>query len=104
MANKVFTLSDKKFHKKNLDNIIRDLELNNYSKKFIQKRINSQRKKKHYMVTNNLVENNTAKNKVDYSKTFVLPNIEYFTRELKQCLNKKCNNSTVFYSPFKLSK
>ena len=33
-----------------------------------------------------------------------MPNIEYFTKELKQFLNKKCNISTVFYSPFKLRK
>ena len=82
---------------------MKDLALNNYSKKFLQKHINSQRKK-HYMVTNNLVENNSAENKIHYTKTFVLPNIEYFTKELKQFLNKKCNISTVFYSPFKLSK
>ena len=45
LANKVFTLSDEKFYKKNLDNIMKDLELNSYPKKFIEKHINSQRKK-----------------------------------------------------------
>ena len=45
LSNKVFTLSDEKFHKKNLDNIMKDLELNSYPKKFIEKHINSQRKK-----------------------------------------------------------
>ena len=75
---------------------MKDLELNNYPKKFIQKHIDS-RRKKHYIVTNNLVENNTAENEIDCTKTFVLPNIEYFTKEVKQFLHKKCNISKVFY-------
>ena len=72
--------------------------LNSYPKKFINRYINSQRKK-WYNLKNNISSESTKKS-LDFIKTIVLPSFDYCTKELKQFLEKKCTLKTVFYSPF----
>ena len=77
--------------------------LNSYPEKFINRYINSQRKK-WFNLKNNIPSEITEKEAFDYTKTIILPSFDYCTKELKQFLEKKCNLKTVFYSPFKLDK
>ena len=102
MANKVFSLCDESLHTKNLIRIKEDLLLNSYPEKFIDRYINSQRKKWYNL--KNGTSSEIAKEPLDFTKTIVLPSFDYCKKELKQFLEKKCNLNIVFYSPFKLDK
>lgn len=103
LADKVFNLSDEKFHKKNLQKIKEDLILNGYPENFIKKHVKNQ-KKKYIQSINKNSQRCESSNNIDYKKIIILPHIEFYTKEIQKYLYKKCNLSTIYYAPFKLDK
>ena len=113
LVDKIYKLADKKFHAKNLEIIRKELKLNSYPEKFIDRHLKNhlnKLEKYHQTERNNYEWNNliiSNKNQLTYREkykhTFVLPRIDCLTEKIKGILKKKYKKHTIFRNPFKLN-